>query len=159
MRRRWLFGLVLLVPLVDALLLVPVANVLGLLGTVALVVLTGLLGMLVVRAEGRHTLRRLQRKLARGELPTDEATDGALLVAAGAFLLTPGLVTDALGFALAIPVTRYPIREGLLRLVVRPYLERRTDGFVTGDVWTGGFPDDDTIDLGAGEYRVDDDGD
>jgi UPF0716 protein FxsA len=55
-------------------------------------------------------------------------------------------------------VTRYPIREALLRLVVRPYLERRTDGFVSGDVYVGGFPDEDTIDLGTGDYRVDDDG-
>jgi UPF0716 protein FxsA len=156
MRRRWLLGLLLLVPLVDTLLLLPVADAIGFVATVLLVVATGLVGLLV-RAEGRHTLRRLQRKVATGELPTDELADGALLIAAGAFLLTPGVVTDAIGFALAIPVTRYPVREALLRFLVRPYLERQTDGFVSGAVWTGGFPDDDTVNLGASEYRVDDD--
>jgi UPF0716 protein FxsA len=159
MRRRWLLALVLAVPLADALLLLPVATTIGTVATVALVVLTGLIGTLLVRAEGRHTLRRFQRKLAAGQLPADEATDGALLIAAGAFLLTPGLVTDAIGFLFAIPVTRYPIREALLRGVVRPYVERRTEGFVSGDVYVDGFPDDDTVDLGRGEYRVDEDGD
>jgi UPF0716 protein FxsA len=161
MRRRWLAGLVLLIPLVDALLLIPVSDVLGLVATVALVVLTGLVGMLLVRAEGRHTLRRFQEKLATGQLPTDELTDGGLLIAAGAFLLTPGLVTDTIGFLFAVPVTRYPIREALLRLVIRPYMERKTGGFVSGDVYVGGFPDEDadTVDVGAGEYRVDDNGD
>jgi len=158
MRRRWQFALLLVIPLVDALLLIPVSDFLGLLPTVALVVLTGLVGMMLVRAEGRHTLRRFQRKLAEGTLPTDEMMDGALLIAAGAFLLTPGLVTDTIGFLFAVPVTRYPIREALLRLVVRPYMERQTEGFVSGNVYVGGFPDEDTVDLGKGDYRVDDEG-
>jgi UPF0716 protein FxsA len=68
--------------------------------------------------------------------------DGGLLIAAGAFLLTPGLVTDTIGFLLAVPVTRYPIREFLKRVVVKPYLDRRMDGFVSGTVWTAGFPQD-----------------
>lgn len=140
MRFRYVLALLLLIPLTDALLLVPIAQYLGLLPTVALVVLTGLVGMLLVRAEGRHTLRRLQERTARGEAPTDELMDGALLIAAGAFLLTPGVVTDAIGFLLAIPLTRYPIREVLKRYVVVPKLDERTGGFVTGNVWTAGFP-------------------
>lgn len=142
MRFRYALALLLLIPLTDALLLVPIAQYLGLLPTVALVVLTGLVGMLLVRAEGRHTLRRIQQRAARGEAPTDELMDGALLVAAGAFLLTPGVVTDAIGFLLAVPVTRYPIRELLKRYVVVPELDQRTGGFVTGNVWTAGFPGD-----------------
>lgn len=140
MRFRYVLALLLLIPLTDALLLVPIAQYLGLLPTVALVVLTGLVGMLLVRAEGRHTLRRLQERTVRGEAPTDELMDGALLIAAGAFLLTPGVVTDAIGFLLAIPLTRYPIREVLKRYVVIPKLDERTGGFVTGNVWTAGFP-------------------
>jgi UPF0716 protein FxsA len=139
-RTRWIIASLLLIPLLDALFLVVVSDFIGWKATVALVVLTGLVGMLLVRAEGRHTLQTLQRKLATGDLPTNQLMDGGLLLVAGAFLLTPGLVTDTIGFLLAVPVTRYPIREFLKRFVVRPYLDKRMDGFVSGTVWTAGFP-------------------
>jgi UPF0716 protein FxsA len=163
MRTRWVVALLLLVPLVDAALLVVVAGRFGWPATVAFVVLTGLLGTLLVRAEGRHTLRRMERTVAAAEVPTGELLDGALLLVAGAFLLTPGVVTDALGFLLALPPTRYPIRELLRRRVVVPYLDERTGGFATGAVWTAGFPDegdDDgagrTYDVDADDYRFED---
>ncbi|WP_058365119.1 FxsA family protein [Haloparvum sedimenti] len=146
MRLRYLFALFLLIPLADALFLVVVADAVGWQVTVALVVLTALLGTLLVRAEGRHTLARIQRKAASGEPPTDELLDGAMLIAAGAFLLTPGLVTDALGFLLALPPTRIPLRAALKRFVVVPYLDKQTGGFATGNVWIGGFPDGDEFD-------------
>lgn len=153
MRTRWVIALLLAIPLADTLLLLPIAGRIGFVPTVLLVVLTGLVGMLLVRAEGRHTFSKLQRKAATGEVPTNELLDGGLLIAAGAFLLTPGVVTDALGFALALPVTRYPIREVLKRYVVRPYLDRQTGGFVSGNVWVGGFPaDDDVVNLDPEEY-------
>jgi UPF0716 protein FxsA len=143
MRLRWLFVALLVVPLADALFLVFVAGQIGWELTVALVVLTALLGTLFVRAEGRATIRRLQRSLAKGEPPTDELVDGGLLIAAGAFLLTPGLVTDALGFLFVVPVTRIPIRYALKRWVITPKLDAKTGGFTTGNVYTFGFPGDD----------------
>ena len=159
-RVRYLLVALLAIPLADAAFLLYVAaNVITPVQTVALVVLTGLLGMLLVRAEGRHTLRAVQRKLAAGDVPTGEVLDGALLIAAGAFLLTPGLVTDAIGFLLALPPTRYPIREALRRYVVVPYLDKQAKGFVTGNVWTGGFPNADATGGagpgGPGGTRVD----
>jgi len=155
-RLAWL----LLIPLADALLLVVVADLLGWPLTVALVVLTGLLGLVFVRAEGRHTLTRIQRRLARGEAPTDELVDGGLLVAAGAFLLTPGLVTDALGALFVFPPTRYPVRK-LVKRLAGDRLDVETGGFVSGDVYTGGFPDgdarradDDVHDVPEDAYEV-----
>ena len=142
MRPRTLLALLLVVPLVDALFLIVVATRLGWPVTVALVVLTAVLGMLLLRAEGRATLARIQRKAAQGKPPTDELLDGGLLIAAGAFLLTPGLVTDAVGFTLALPLSRVPIRVALKKYVVVPYIERETDGFFSGNVYIGGFPDD-----------------
>ena len=142
MRPRTLLALLLVVPLVDALFLIVVATRLGWAVTVALVVLTAVLGMLLLRAEGRATLARVQRKLARGEPPTDELLDGGLLIAAGAFLLTPGLVTDAVGFLLALPLSRVPIRMALKRYVVVPYIDGETGGFASGNVYIGGFPGD-----------------
>lgn len=156
--------LLLLVPLVDALLLVWVATWLGVVETVALVVLTALLGMVFVRAEGRRTIGKIQRAVARGEQPGDELVDGGLLIAAGAFLLTPGLVTDAIGFLLVVPPTRVVVRSLLKRYVLVPYVDDRTGGFVTGNVYVGGFPgdsstddppEDETVDLDPDDFDVD----
>jgi len=135
-----LIGLLLLIPLLDALLLVGVTFVIGWQLVVFLVVLTGLVGMLLVRAESRHTLAKIQRKTAEGEAPTNELIDGGLLIVAGAFLLTPGLVTDAIGFLLVVPLTRYPIRVALKKWVITPYVDEKTGGFATGNVYVGGFP-------------------
>jgi UPF0716 protein FxsA len=142
MRLRWLFLALLVVPLADAIFLVFVAGKLGWELTIALVVLTALLGTLFVRAEGRHTLRRIQRSAAQGQAPTDELVDGALLIAAGAFLLTPGLVTDALGFLLVFPLTRVPFRIAVKKWIT-PKLDAKTGGFASGNVYTFGFPGDD----------------
>lgn len=160
---RWVLAGLLLIPLADILLLVWVAGEIGAVATVALVVLTALIGMLLVRAEGRHTLRKLQRRAAAGEVPTDELLDGALLIAAGAFLLTPGLVTDAIGLLLVVPLTRLPLRMAVKRWVVVPLLDRQTGGFVTGRVYTTGAPFqtgpagdvDDPVDLGPEAYDID----
>ncbi|MFC3477374.1 FxsA family protein [Halobacterium litoreum] len=141
-RLRWLFLALLVVPLADAIFLVFVAGEIGWELTVALVVLTALLGTLFVRAEGRATLKRIQRSLAKGEPPTDELVDGGLLIAAGAFLLTPGLLTDALGFLLVFPLTRVPFRYAVKNWVVKPKLDAQTGGFASGNVYTFGFPGD-----------------
>lgn len=167
---RWILAL-LSIPFLDAILLGAVivyVDAIGFVEMVALVVLTGFVGLLLVRAEGRRTVRKIQRSLAAGEAPTNELLDGALLIAAGAFLLTPGLVTDAIGFLIAIPVTRIPIRMLVKRTVVVPYVNKKTDGFATGSVWTAGFPggnpnaggadgDDSTVTLGSDSYRVEPD--
>jgi len=143
MRTRYLLASLLLIPLVDAFVLVAIVGwgLLTWLQTVALVVLTGLIGMILVRAEGRSTLGRFQRKLAAGSPPTDELLDGGLLIASGAFLLTPGLVTDLIGFLLVLPPTRYPIRVAIKRWVVVPYIDKQTGGLGSGAAWTVGFPD------------------
>ena len=139
-----ILGLLLLIPLFDAVVLVAVATQIGAVPTVALVVLTALVGLLLVRAEGRHTARKIQQRIQRGQLPADELLDGGLLIAAGAFLLTPGLVTDFVGLVLVVPVTRWPVRKTLKRWLVVPYLDRKTGGIASGGVYSGGFPEEDT---------------
>ncbi|SEQ91804.1 FxsA family protein [Natrinema salaciae] len=161
---RWIFAL-LLIPFLDAVLLAVIVTQFGFLswvGMILLVVLTGLIGMLLVRAEGRRTIRKMQRSMAQGKPPTDELLDGGLLIAAGAFLLTPGLVTDAIGFLLAVPLTRIPIRAALKRFVIVPYADKKTGGFASGQVWTFGFPNQETAGESAestagGTYDLGDD--
>jgi UPF0716 protein FxsA len=136
-------GVLLLIPLLDIMLLVALATQLGGVVTVALVVLTALIGLLLARAEGRHTLQKLQHKLAKGEPPTDELLDAGLLLIAGVLMFTPGLVTDLVGLLLVLPPTRYPIRVATKRYVVKPYVDAQTGGFASGNVYIGGFPNAD----------------
>lgn len=155
---KWLLALLLAIPLIDAVVLVWLGATFSWPAMILLVVLTALIGGLLVRAEGRRTIRGIQRSLAAGEAPTDGLIDGGLLIAAGAFLLTPGLVTDVLGFLLVIPITRAPIRWALKKYVVVPKLDEKTDGFASGKVYTFGFPqseggdsvDPEDFDLGGG---------
>jgi UPF0716 protein FxsA len=135
-----ILALLLLIPLLDVMLLVAVAAWLGIVETVLIVVLTALVGLLLVRAEGRHTLRKIQSKLAQGEAPTDELIDGGLLLVSGALLLTPGLVTDLVGLVLVVPFTRYPVRWATKKWVLTPYVDAKTSGFATGNVYVAGFP-------------------
>jgi UPF0716 protein FxsA len=135
-------GVLLLVPLLDAMLLVAIATRIGPVLTVAIVVLTAFIGLLLARAEGRHTMGRIQDKLAQGEPPTDELLDGGLLLIAGALMLTPGLVTDLVGLILVLPPTRYPIRIAAKKYVVGPYIDTKTGGFASGNVYVGGFPNE-----------------
>ena len=158
-----ILAVLLLIPLLDIMLLFVVAGYLGPVPTVALVVLTALVGLVLVRAEGRNTLRKIQAKLGQGEPPTDELIDGGLLLISGTLLLTPGLVTDLVGLVLVVPLTRYPIRVAVKKWVVVPYADAKGRGFVTGNVYTGGFPGGDADAAGPRQggqgdtYDVDED--
>ena len=109
-----LFLFFLLVPLLEIYLLIKVGGVIGAFPTVFLVVFTAILGAWLLRLQGFATLARVRATLAQGGIPALEMLEGAVLLAAGALLLTPGFFTDALGFALLIPALR---RALILRLM------------------------------------------
>lgn len=94
------------VPLVELALLIQVGQVLGLGPTILLVLATGVGGAALARKEGLRTLAAIQGDLAGGRLPGSALLDGAAVLFGGALLLTPGILTDVLGFSLLLPVTR-----------------------------------------------------
>ena len=98
--------LFLAVPIVEIYLLIQVGQVIGAGWTILLVVLTAVVGVWLLRIQGLSTLTRAQQKLQSNELPAREIIEGMALVVAGAFLLTPGFFTDAIGFLLLFPPTR-----------------------------------------------------
>jgi UPF0716 protein FxsA len=83
--------------------------------TIFLVVLTAVIGAALVRVQGLATFMRIQSQLARGEMPAMEMFEAMALFLAGALLLTPGFFTDAVGFALLVPVFRRTIIRHILR--------------------------------------------
>ena len=102
------------VPLVELFLLVQVGRVIGPVPTVAIVIGTGILGAWLTRLQGLRVLREVQAELQQGAMPTDGLIDGLLILIAGAVLLTPGLITDALGFLLLAPAGRRAIRRAVV---------------------------------------------
>ena len=111
--------LFLLVPLAEIYVMIKVGGIIGALPTVLLVVLTAVAGAALARIQGLATLQRLQATLARGEAPAIEMFEGVLLLVGALLLLTPGFITDLLGFACLIPLTRRALAFwGLKRVTV-----------------------------------------
>lgn len=104
-----IFLLFTLVTLVELAILVPLSSAIGILPTLAMVVVTGLLGAWLAKREGVRVLSQAQQRLQRGEMPTSELLDGVCVLIAGAFLMTPGVLTDVVGFLLLTPAGRRPL--------------------------------------------------
>lgn len=114
-----LFLLFLVVPLAEIYLLIEIGGVIGVSWTILLVVFTAVLGAWLVRIQGIAALTRVQQSLERGEVPALELMEGVCLLIAGALLLTPGFVTDAVGFACLTPaLRRQAIRAFLARAAI-----------------------------------------
>lgn len=114
-----LVGLFLVVPVLEIYVIVQVGQEIGVLPTVALLVLESLLGAWLVRREGRRAWEALRSAVGTGRLPSGELVDAALVLVGGTLLLTPGFVTDVVGFALILPLTRPLARKALGALVAR----------------------------------------
>ena len=98
--------LFMLIPIVEMWILIEVGGWIGALPTFGLVVLTATIGLSLLKQQGLSTLMRARRKMDEGAIPASELVSGVMIAVGGALLLTPGFVTDALGFALLIPQTR-----------------------------------------------------
>jgi UPF0716 protein FxsA len=99
------------VPIVELYILIRIGAWIGALPTIGIVLATGIAGAGLARQQGSRVWYEIQMQMQRGEFPADRLIDGLLLVVAGAVLITPGVLTDILGFAILAPVTRRPIRE------------------------------------------------
>ncbi|MDZ8118294.1 FxsA family protein [Pontiella agarivorans] len=100
-------------PILEFALLIKVHGMVGFIPTVLLVLLTGMAGAWLVRRQGVNILFKIRQEMALGNLPAPQMIDGVMILLAGAFLVTPGLITDAAGFALLIPFIRRKIRYAL----------------------------------------------
>lgn len=108
-----------LTPLVELAILVYLGTIIGALYTVLIVVVTGIVGAVLARNQGLATLSRIRNSLEQGIIPSNELFAGALILAGGLLLLTPGIITDIIGFAVLIPQTRRIIGKCLRSLIKR----------------------------------------
>lgn len=111
----YLLLLFIVVPFVELALLLKLADLTSWWHTLLLVIVTGVLGTWLARSEGVRTYRKIQQLLSAGQMPTDSLLDAAMIFVAGALLLTPGILTDLLGFSLLVPFTRLLFRRWLVK--------------------------------------------
>lgn len=109
--------LFIIVPIVELYFLIKVGSIIGVFPTILIVIGTAVLGTALLKQQGLATLNRYQQSLAQGKMPTQELIEGLALVFGGALLLTPGFVTDAIGFLCLIPFTRQAVVRWLMRRV------------------------------------------
>ena len=107
--------LFLTIPFVEMILLIEVGRRIGLPAILGIVALTGVIGAMLAKAEGLEVFRRIRSDLSQGRLPGDAILDGVFVLAGGLLLLTPGLLTDLVGFAALLPFTRSPIKRAVIR--------------------------------------------
>lgn len=111
---RFLFLLFIIVPIIEITILIQVGQAIGAWYTVGLVLLSAFIGVNMLRQQGLSTLARAQQRMDQGEVPGQEMVEGIVLAVGGALLVTPGFVTDVVGFSCLIPAIRKTVVKGLL---------------------------------------------
>lgn len=132
------------VPVVEIYFLIQVGSVIGAFSTVLLIVFTAVLGAYLFKLQGLTTLQRVQASLSRGEIPALEMLEGVILLLSAALLLTPGFVTDVVGFICLVPVFRTRLALALLG-----------SQFINST--TGSFQQNTDSDIIEGEFKREDD--
>lgn len=113
----WLFAAFLAVPLIEIALFIQIGGLIGLWPTLGIVVLTAVLGTYLVRSQGRLAMQDLRRSFSELDDPSVPLAHGAMILFAGALLLTPGFFTDAVGFALLAPPVRVAVYKWIRKRV------------------------------------------
>jgi UPF0716 protein FxsA len=113
------------VPLAELAVIIAVGHAIGLLPTLLLLLAVSVAGAWLAKRQGLAAWRRFQLALAEGRMPTQEVADGAMILLAGALLLTPGFLTDVAGVVLLLPPTRAAIQRLAPRLAARRLRRRR----------------------------------
>ena len=101
------------VPLLELALLIKIGTLIGTFNTILLILITGILGAALTKQQGLGVITRIREDMALGKVPSDELFNGVCILVGGFLLLTPGLLTDALGFSLLIPSARKGIKKYL----------------------------------------------
>lgn len=120
------------VPVIELMLLIQLGQVVGLGLTLALVVFTGIAGAALARAEGLRVFFKFQEEMASGRLPGQALLDGISVLVGGAFLLTPGVLTDVVGFSLIVPLTRRWIQKRVRARLEKSIVEGNINMVVMG---------------------------
>lgn len=130
-----------IIPLIELAVILKVNSFIGLGWTLGLIILTAVVGVKLLRQQGISTLLRANQKMQQGQMPAQELAEGFLLALAGALLLTPGFVTDAVGFTLLVPATRKALVHKVIAFIT-PRMMTNSSFQTTDNFQSGPFKDD-----------------
>ena len=133
--------LFIIVPVIELILLFQVGARIGPLPTLGIIIITAIIGARLTRAQGAHNMQRARTAMNEGRMPHQEVLDGMMIIIAGVMLITPGFLTDALGFTLLFPSLRAKLRKRLAKSLNRrvQIVGNPANGQRTGEV------DDDSV--------------
>jgi len=127
----FLVAIFILMPIAEIAVLLRVHDAIGLFDTLLLVVVTGFAGAFLARQQGMLVLFQIQKDMSEGRMPAPRLMDGVMILIAGVLLITPGLITDAIGFLLLVPL----VRAGIRRWLQRKIASRIREGSADVTVW------------------------
>jgi len=128
-----LLALFICIPLIELALLIQIGEWVGLGPTIVLVIVTGFIGASLAQQQGFKVWAKIQVELQSGRVPTTELVDGLLILIGGVVLITPGLMTDLVGFALMIPTVRRWVKTRLdrrFRLTANTYRSKTEENVI-----------------------------
>jgi len=155
--------LLLIVPIAEISVFIIVGGEIGAFWTIGLVLFTAVLGSILLRIEGFRTFAKIREKMNSGQIPGEELAKGAMILVAGVLLLTPGFITDGIGFALFVPY----VRKLIWVFFSKRFAVQNTRGpdfsqfdfsqsdFTQADRPTNGKPDSDVVDLDPDDFHED----
>jgi UPF0716 protein FxsA len=108
-------ALFIIVPALEIALFVLSGQTIGVWPTVALIIATGIIGAWLAKRQGLAVIQEAKKEFMRGRIPSEAVLDGICILMGGALLLTPGFLTDIVGFLLLLPVTRAFVKPFLAR--------------------------------------------
>jgi UPF0716 protein FxsA len=114
-----LLAIFIVVPLAELYVILKVGDAIGAVWTILLLAADSILGSVLLRTQGRSVWRKFNQALAEGRMPHREVLDGVMVIFGGAFLITPGFLTDVVGVLLLLPPTRAVIRRAVVRRLGR----------------------------------------
>jgi len=132
----WLFLLFVGLPVTEIVLLLKVGAWLGVWETAGLIVLTAFVGASMWRSQGMSILWAIQDRLSRDEMPAEELLEGVMILVGGVFFLTPGFITDTVGFLFLIPTSRSLILRWLRRWLQRQVEKGNVQIYVSKGPWS-----------------------
>ncbi len=109
------------IPLIEVMLFITIGKYIGLLNTILIIIITGIIGAILVKSQGISTLKKGLEEIQSNKIPIQSMVQGIAIIIAGAFLLTPGFLTDTLGAILLIPYFRSKIAGFVIE-----YLKKRS---------------------------------
>lgn len=112
--------LFILMPIIEIAILIELGSRIGAFNTILIVIITGIIGAVLAKQQGMSIIHKIKEDIAFGNMPTESLFNGIFVLVGGILLITPGLITDFIGFTLLIPITRNVIKK-----IIRTWLEKK----------------------------------